>query len=207
MPTLYKPLRGSHGISRGFTGRDYRTQHTGVDYRTPKRTPVLASAAGVVVRSVDLTVSYGRYIIIAHSGGVFTLYAHLDKRQAGEGARVAVGQRTGLSGSTGRSTGPHLHFEVRKGRNSSAATVNPVPLLKGSPPTVTELTEPTGLTGLTDAPGAVGAAVVSAPEAAEVTDVTDEPDTREVVEPGETVEPGEAVEPGGVREPGVAPDQ
>ncbi|UPZ33516.1 hypothetical protein MUK60_40420 [Streptomyces sp. LRE541] len=50
MPTLYKPFRGSHGISRGFTGRDHRTQHTGVDYRTPRHTPVLASAAGVVVR-------------------------------------------------------------------------------------------------------------------------------------------------------------
>ncbi|MGW0568924.1 M23 family metallopeptidase [Streptomyces tauricus] len=204
MPTLYKPFRGSHGISRGFTERDHRTQHTGVDYRTPRHTPVLASAAGVVVRSVDLTVSYGRYIIVAHSGGVFTLYAHLDKRQAGEGARVTAGQRIGLSGSTGRSTGPHLHFEVRKGRNSSAATVNPVPLLKGSPPTVTELTEPTGLTERTDAPEAAGVAVVSAAEAA---DVADEPDTREVVEPGETAEPGEAVEPGGVREPGAAPGQ
>ncbi|MFD6289561.1 M23 family metallopeptidase [Streptomyces sp. NPDC060205] len=189
MPTLYKPFRGSHGISRGFTGRDYRTQHTGVDYRTPRRTPVLASAAGVVVRSVDLTGSYGRYIIVAHSGGVFTLYAHLDKRQAREGARVTAGQRIGLSGSTGRSTGPHLHFEVRKGRNSSAATVNPVPLLKGSPPTVTELTGPS------EAPDAAGTAVLPAPGTAA------EPDTREAAEPGESIGPG------GGDERGVTPDQ
>ncbi|WP_328498673.1 M23 family metallopeptidase [Streptomyces sp. NBC_00414] len=170
MPTLHKPFRGSHGISRGFTGRDYRTQHTGVDYRTPRHTPVLASAAGVVVRSVDLTVSYGRFIIVAHSGGVFTLYAHLDKRQARQGARVAAGQQIGLSGSTGRSTGPHLHFEVRKGRNSSAATVNPVPLLKRNPPTVA---------GPTEAAEAVGSATAPGIEAA------DEPDTREAVEPAE----------------------
>ncbi|WP_159074256.1 M23 family metallopeptidase [Streptomyces dioscori] len=207
MPTLYKPFRGSHGISRGFTGRDYRTQHTGVDYRTPRRTPVLASAAGVVVRSVDLTVSYGRYIIVAHSGGVFTLYAHLDERQAGEGVRVAAGQRIGLSGSTGRSTGPHLHFEVRKGRNSSAATVNPVPLLKGSPPTATELTDPAEVPEtpeVPEVPEAIGTAVLAATEATQATGATgatDEPDTREAVEPGEVDDPGE------VSEPGVAPDR
>ncbi|MFG2784744.1 M23 family metallopeptidase [Streptomyces prunicolor] len=167
MLTLYKPFRGTYGIVRGFTGRDYRTQHTGVDYRTPRHTPVLASAAGVVVKSVDLTVSYGRYIIVAHADGVFTLYAHLDKRQARVGAKVSAGQQIGLSGSTGKSTGPHLHFEVRKGRNSSGATVNPVPLLKGNPPVVT---------GLAEVPEAVGANVTEA-------ETTDEPDTREAVEP------------------------
>ncbi|MEU4467419.1 M23 family metallopeptidase [Streptomyces sp. NPDC024017] len=177
MPTLYKPFRGSYGIVRGFTGQNYRTQHTGVDYRTPRHTPVLAAAAGVVVKSVDLTVSYGRYVIIAHSGGVFTLYAHLDKRQARVGDRVAAGQQIGLSGSTGKSSGPHLHFEVRKGRNSSGATVNPVPLLKGNPPVATGVTK--------DLEEGETTATVGG-------EAADEPDTREVAGPGEVVGSDEA---------------
>ncbi|MFF4060563.1 M23 family metallopeptidase [Streptomyces sp. NPDC001668] len=136
MTTLYKPFRGTYGIVRGFTGSDYRRHHTGVDYRTPRHTPVLASAAGTVVKSVDLTYSYGRYVIVAHGGGLFTLYAHLDRRLVATGTKVAAGQRIGLSGSTGNSSGPHLHFEVRKGRNGSGATVDPLPLLKGNPPVV-----------------------------------------------------------------------
>jgi len=141
MPTLYKPFRGNYGIVRGYTGPNYLKQHTGVDYRTPLHTPVLASAAGTVVKSVDLTRSYGRYIIVAHGNGVFTVYAHLSKRQVAVGVKVRAGQQIGLSGSTGKSSGPHLHFEVRKGRNSSSATVDPVPLLKGNPPIVNTLTE------------------------------------------------------------------
>ncbi|MFE2215101.1 M23 family metallopeptidase [Streptomyces canus] len=141
MTTLHKPFRGSYGIVRGFTGSDYRRHHTGVDYRTPMHTPVLASAAGTVVKSVDLTSSYGRHIIVSHGGGLFTLYAHLDKRLVRVGAKVAAGQRIGLSGNTGNSHGPHLHFEVRKGRNGSGATVDPLPLLKGNPPVVAMLAE------------------------------------------------------------------
>lgn len=72
MPTLYTPFRGTYGIVRGFTGTDYRQHDTGVDYRTPLGTPILASAAGTVVRSVDLTYSYGRYVIVAHADKTFT---------------------------------------------------------------------------------------------------------------------------------------
>ncbi|PSM44736.1 hypothetical protein C6Y14_00980 [Streptomyces dioscori] len=174
MPTLYTPFRGTYGIVRGFTGSDYRRHHTGIDYRTPHGTPILASAAGTVVKSVDLTYSYGRFIVVAHADRTFTVYAHLSLRQAALGARVVAGQRIGLSGNTGNSSGPHLHFEVRRGRNSSGASVNPRPLLRGNPPVATalaelpetaataDLTEPTGLIDLAD-----------------LADLVDEPDTAE----------------------------
>lgn len=169
MPTLYKPFRGAYGIVRGFTGSDYRRHHTGVDYRTPMGTPVLASAAGTVVRSVDLRYSYGRFVIVAHADNTFTLYAHLNRRQVALGARVAASQQIGLSGSSGNSSGPHLHFEVRMGRNSSGATVNPLPLLRGNPPVALVLTEPPGtvddLTGTADLIG-----------------LADEPDTAEIAD-------------------------
>ncbi|MFI1360947.1 M23 family metallopeptidase [Streptomyces sp. NPDC020898] len=134
MTTLYTPFRGSFRIIRGFTGSDYTRHHTGVDFGTPRNTPILVSAAGTVVHSVDLERSYGHHIIVSHGGGLFTLYAHLETRLAGKGAKVTAGQRIGLSGSTGNSSGPHLHFEVRRGRNGSGATVDPLRLLKGNPP-------------------------------------------------------------------------
>ncbi|MEU6377038.1 M23 family metallopeptidase [Streptomyces sp. NPDC046909] len=170
MPTLYKPFRGNYGIVRGFTGSDYRRHHTGVDYRTPMGTPILASAAGAVVRSVDLKYSYGRFIIVAHTDNTFTLYAHLSRRQVAVGARVAAGQQIGLSGSTGNSSGPHLHFEVRKGRNSSGATVNPLPLLRGNPPVALAAAElPEAAADLTATAGPVGLA--DEPDTAETADV------------------------------------
>ncbi|MFJ9250681.1 M23 family metallopeptidase [Streptomyces sp. NPDC101776] len=156
MTTLYTPFWGSFRIIRGFTGSDYTRHHTGVDFGLPRNTPVLASAEGAVVRSVDMERSYGHHIIVSHGGGVFTLYARLEKRLAGVGAKVVAGQRIGLSGSTGNSSGPHLHFEVRRGRNGSGATVDPLPLLKGNPPVVAffaaledsgEFDEADGLTG------------------------------------------------------------
>ncbi|MFD0304394.1 M23 family metallopeptidase [Streptomyces sp. NPDC127119] len=174
MPTLYLPFRGAYGIVRGFTGTDYRRHHTGIDYRTPHGTPILASAAGTVVKSVDLTYSYGRFIVVAHADKTFTVYAHLYKRQAPLGARVAAGQQIGLSGNTGNSSGPHLHFEVRKGRNSSGATVNPRPLLRGNPPVAA------ALAGLPET-GAAGAAG----ETADLTELIDLIDLIDLSDPAD----------------------
>jgi murein DD-endopeptidase MepM/ murein hydrolase activator NlpD len=86
--------------------------HAGLDYGVPRGTPVRASAAGKVVLARTRIVT-GNSVVIEHLPGVFTLYYHLDKIEVVEGQDVAVGQQIALSGSTGLSTGPHLHWEVR----------------------------------------------------------------------------------------------
>lgn len=87
--------------------------HTGVDLAAPLGTPVLAAADGIVVSVAHTRVGYGNYVMIAHGGGVITLYAHLMDTYVNVGDRVTRGKRIGSEGSTGLSTGPHLHFEVR----------------------------------------------------------------------------------------------
>ncbi|OLC27385.1 MAG: hypothetical protein AUG06_07595 [Actinobacteria bacterium 13_1_20CM_2_65_11] len=87
--------------------------HTGVDLAAPLGTPVLAAADGVVVSVAHTHIGYGNYVMIAHGGGVITLYAHLLETDVNVGDKVSRGKRIGLEGSTGLSTGPHLHFEVR----------------------------------------------------------------------------------------------
>ena len=87
--------------------------HTGVDMAAALGTPVLAAADGVVVAVANTNVGYGYYVMIAHGAGVITLYAHLMETDVRPGDVVTRGQKIGLEGSTGLSTGPHLHFEVR----------------------------------------------------------------------------------------------
>ncbi len=87
--------------------------HTGIDIAAPLGSPVLAAADGIVVAVAHTSVGYGNYVMIAHGGGVITLYAHLLETDVSLGDRVARGKKIGLEGSSGLSTGPHLHFEVR----------------------------------------------------------------------------------------------
>ncbi len=87
--------------------------HTGIDMAAPLGTPVLAAADGVVVAVAHTRIGYGNYVILAHGGGIDTLYAHLLETEVNIGDKVTRGQRIGLEGSTGLSTGPHLHFELR----------------------------------------------------------------------------------------------
>jgi murein DD-endopeptidase MepM/ murein hydrolase activator NlpD len=87
--------------------------HTGIDLAAPLGTPVLAAADGIVVAVAHTSVGYGNYVMIAHGGGVITLYAHLLETDVSTGDRVARGKKIGLEGSSGLSTGPHVHFEVR----------------------------------------------------------------------------------------------
>jgi hypothetical protein len=92
-----------------FTGR--AALHTGIDYQTPLGTPVLAAAGGVVVTS-EMRPDYGNLVEIDHGKDVITRYAHNGKLLVSKGDLVKRGQRVASSGNTGRSTGPHMHFEV-----------------------------------------------------------------------------------------------
>jgi murein DD-endopeptidase MepM/ murein hydrolase activator NlpD len=103
----------------------YRHFHTGVDIAAPLGTPVMAAADGLVVAVGHTSIGYGNFVIIAHGGGVATLYGHLLQTSASVGDRVVRGRVIGLEGSTGFSTGPHLHFELRV----NDQVVDPMPYL------------------------------------------------------------------------------
>jgi murein DD-endopeptidase MepM/ murein hydrolase activator NlpD len=93
----------------------YAHFHTGVDLAAVMGTPVVAAAPGIVVAVGHSGVGYGNYVVVAHGGGIMTLYGHLLETDVAVGDKVARGERVGREGSTGWSTGPHLHFEVRVG--------------------------------------------------------------------------------------------
>ena len=102
-----------------------RSFHTGVDMACPSGTPVLAAMSGKVI-TTGVSRIYGNYVIIDHGNGYQTLYAHLSKIIAVKGQWVSQGTRIGLVGSTGYSTGPHLHFTVYK----KGQLINPMTVLK-----------------------------------------------------------------------------
>jgi murein DD-endopeptidase MepM/ murein hydrolase activator NlpD len=87
--------------------------HTGIDLVEPFASPVYAADDGIIALVGTSSSGYGRYVVIAHSGGLDTLYGHLSTALVKVGQLVVQGQTIGLEGSTGNSTGPHLHFELR----------------------------------------------------------------------------------------------
>jgi len=87
--------------------------HEGLDYAAPSGTPILAAADGRVLRT-GTSSSYGRFVEVQHANGVTSFYAHMSRIGASQGDVVAAGDTIGLVGSTGRSTGAHLHFEIRR---------------------------------------------------------------------------------------------
>ncbi|HSS61166.1 MAG TPA: peptidoglycan DD-metalloendopeptidase family protein [Candidatus Limnocylindrales bacterium] len=103
----------------------YKHFHTGVDLAAPLGTPVMAAADGLVVAVGHGNLGYGNYIVIAHGGGVATLYGHLLQTDVNAGDRVVRGEVIGLEGSTGYSTGPHVHFELRV----NDQVIDPMPYL------------------------------------------------------------------------------
>ena len=90
-----------------------RAMHSGVDFRAVTGHPIRATGAGRVVKAGP-NGGYGRFVEIDHGNGVTTRYAHMHRIAVRKGERIAAGQKIGTVGSTGRSTGPHLHYEVRK---------------------------------------------------------------------------------------------
>ncbi len=89
--------------------------HKGIDIAAPEGTPVYASAEGTVIKAEFVKSGYGNLIVIKHADDIATYYGHLSKIIAKKGDKVGKGELIGKVGSTGRSTGPHLHFEVRRG--------------------------------------------------------------------------------------------
>lgn len=87
--------------------------HTGIDMAEPENSPIIAAAAGVVVLTGFDPGGYGNFVVILHAGGLESLYGHMNQVGVEKGQQVAQGQPIGLEGSTGNSTGPHLHFEIR----------------------------------------------------------------------------------------------
>jgi len=118
------PRLSSHFGRRGDPFRRTAAMHYGLDMPGRLGTPVLASAPGVV-RFAGPAGSYGEMVEIAHDGALATRYAHLSRILVRPGARVEQGQPVALMGSTGRSTGSHLHFEVHVGGRA----VDPLPWL------------------------------------------------------------------------------
>jgi len=112
---LYWPVQGAR-LSQNVGPRrhpvfGYRSCHTGMDLAAGTGTPIAAAATGIVTAVTTLR-AYGRVIVIAHNGGLSTMYAHLSRFNVSVGQGVAVGDTIGFVGSSGWSTGPHLHFEV-----------------------------------------------------------------------------------------------
>ncbi|CAL9519397.1 hypothetical protein SUDANB145_03783 [Streptomyces sp. enrichment culture] len=110
--------------SFGSGGSRWADRHTGQDFAVPVGTPVRAVGAGRVVK-VSCGGAFGVQIVLQHAGGYYTQYAHLAGVAVDQGDRVEAGQWIGQSGSTGNSTGPHLHFEVRLTPDMGSA-LNPV---------------------------------------------------------------------------------
>ncbi len=110
-----RPVRGNLSSRYGMRVHPIfgvRRMHTGIDFSAPHGTPIVAADSGVVVEARYLR-GYGNTVIIDHGGGVATLYAHCSAILVQEGQEVQRGQIIARVGSTGYSTGPHLHFEVR----------------------------------------------------------------------------------------------
>ncbi|MEU0223349.1 peptidoglycan DD-metalloendopeptidase family protein [Streptomyces sp. NPDC006284] len=113
--------------SFGSAGARWANRHTGQDFAVPVGTPVRSVGTGRVV-TVTCGGAFGMQVVVQHAGGYYTQYAHLAAVAVDQGERVRPGQWLGQSGSTGNSTGPHLHFEVRITPETGSA-LDPVPWL------------------------------------------------------------------------------
>jgi lipoprotein NlpD len=116
-PTV-KPRRGiltwpTKGTLTSSFGKRNGRKHEGIDIAAPKGTPIYSAASGEVVFSGWGPTGYGKMVIIKHQYHLTTVYAHNSKILVKKGTHVKQGQKISLMGSTGRSSGPHLHFEVR----------------------------------------------------------------------------------------------
>ncbi len=124
-PSLTPLPKSKAIITSPFGMRNHPTlgrpvKHNGIDFGSGRGTEIYAASNGNVVLA-EFNSSYGNYIVVEHKDGQSTAYAHLDRLAVSKGDAVSKGQIIGYSGSTGRSTGPHLHYEVR----TNGTPVNP----------------------------------------------------------------------------------
>ncbi len=112
---------------KGFETAEFGADggHPGVDIAVPVHTPVLATARGLVA-AADSDPVYGHYVVLAHGGGIETMYGHNAVLLVERGERVTRGQPIAYSGNSGRSTAPHLHYEIRR----DGRAIDPAPYLR-----------------------------------------------------------------------------
>ncbi|MEU4112918.1 M23 family metallopeptidase [Kitasatospora sp. NPDC028055] len=125
-PAPDAPTSNPYGVANSGYAAGY---HTGVDFAVSPGTPVLAVGDATVV-SAGWDGAYGKEVVLRLADGHFAQYAHLSAVSVSAGDRVSAGRRVGLSGNTGNSTGPHLHFEIRTS-NRYGAVVDPIAYLAG----------------------------------------------------------------------------
>ena len=132
-PSWVDPVK-KYTLSAGFAqaGKMWQSTHSGQDFAVPSGTKVMAAHGGTVVKAGGNGAgdgpAYGNAIVIKHASGVYSQYAHLSRIDVKIGQVVKTGQKIALSGSTGNSSGPHLHFEIRTTANYGSA-INPVTFL------------------------------------------------------------------------------
>ncbi|MDD9912858.1 MAG: peptidoglycan DD-metalloendopeptidase family protein [Alphaproteobacteria bacterium] len=117
------PARGKVLNSYGNKGNG--VTHTGINIQLPENTPVVAAESGTVIYSDEGLKSYGKLVLLRHSGGLVTAYAHNNELRVQKNQKVQKGEVIALSGSTGQVTFPQLHFEVRR----NAQAINPLSVL------------------------------------------------------------------------------
>ncbi len=127
------PVRGGGRVTSNFGNRIHPIRggvrhHDGIDIAAPTGTPVGAARSGRVVFAGDRRDGYGNQVVVDHGNGLQTRYAHLNDINVETGSQLRQGQQLGTVGSTGNSTGPHLHFEIIR----NGQVVNPGPILAGT---------------------------------------------------------------------------
>ncbi|MEU7037076.1 M23 family metallopeptidase [Streptomyces sp. NPDC046237] len=133
-PSWVKPV-GGYTLTASFNqgGAMWAHKHSGQDFAVPVGTPVKAAGAGTVVKAGPNGggdgPAYGNAIVVKHANGKYSQYAHLSKINVHLGQKVGAGQKIALSGNTGNSSGPHLHFEIRTTPNYGSA-LNPAAFLR-----------------------------------------------------------------------------
>jgi murein DD-endopeptidase MepM/ murein hydrolase activator NlpD len=128
-PPFHWPLDQRGIVTRGPVGPGPRDEtHAGLDIAVPIGTPIRASGGGIVTQLGE-DPEYGLFVMLDHPDDYQSLYGHASRLLIGEGDTVAAGQVIALAGSTGRSTGPHLHFEIRRG----ARAIDPRTVVREAP--------------------------------------------------------------------------